>query len=496
MEGTMAPADGRETEASESDQQWEKWGEPFSWKKSWYPMAVVEDLDQGRPAKLELLGQDLVAWVDGEGQWRVFEDRCPHRNVPLSEGRVEQDGTLNCSYHGWRFNGEGRVTAIPQAKDADLARLLANPRACAATRPVKLRRGVLWVWGESSADAELESALVEPVLPEELDDPEMKDRVVSFEWQWGQRDLPYGWEMGLENVTDFAHTAVTHHKVFADRYTDPCPLELKWLRKATNKGGFKFRIDTVREVPKEREEGVVNTMEFVPPYYHRVTSTHPSGASVTLINCFIPTKPGRTRQVPAKMVVKGPNGEAPPSVILGYKLSDAPLPRWVRHVFQPFFVHQDNVFLHEQQAILQAEELKTGSTWRKSYWMPCEADKMTIMLRKWLDLNGGIDWVPGISRDLSSADNKDLLFDSYKGHTQHCTTCKAALAQVSDANRALEYAALLVTSAGISTSFVQHGFSESWPLLAGGSLLGLGAALTGKVKDLFYTVRYNHQDNE
>mmetsp|Transcript_63428 Transcript_63428/g.188984 ORF Transcript_63428/g.188984 Transcript_63428/m.188984 type:complete len:272 (+) Transcript_63428:3-818(+) len=268
------------------------------------------------------------------------------------------------------------------------------------------------------------------------------------------------------------------------------------LRKATSRKGFAFRIDTVRDVPKEREAGAVNTMEFVPPCYHRVTSTYPSGASVTLINCFVPTKPGRTRQIPAKMILTGTNGELPPSVILGYKLSDIPLPRWLRHLFQPFFVHQDNVFLHEQQAILQLEERKSASTWKKSYWMPCEADKMTIMLRKWLDRNGGIDWIPGIVRDLSAVDDKEFLFDSYRAHTQHCATCKAALQQVTTANRALEYAALLLTSAGISASFVLHGLSESWPLLGGGAALGLGAALTGKVRGLFYKVRYSHQDNE
>ena len=37
----------------------------------------------------------------------------PYRRVPLSEGRIESDGTLMCCYHGWRFNGEGQAVAIP-----------------------------------------------------------------------------------------------------------------------------------------------------------------------------------------------------------------------------------------------------------------------------------------------------------------------------------------------------------------------------------------------
>lgn len=35
-----------------------------------------------------------VAWNDPAGQWNVFLDVCPHRLVPLSEGRINEDGRL------------------------------------------------------------------------------------------------------------------------------------------------------------------------------------------------------------------------------------------------------------------------------------------------------------------------------------------------------------------------------------------------------------------
>lgn len=96
----------------------------FDWYKAWYPLVPVEILDIERPHHFELLGQSLVVWNDGEvkggrfgpkngrakgakrteGKWRAFVDECPHRKVPLSEGRIEDDGTLLCSYHAWRFD--------------------------------------------------------------------------------------------------------------------------------------------------------------------------------------------------------------------------------------------------------------------------------------------------------------------------------------------------------------------------------------------------------
>ncbi|KAJ6427945.1 hypothetical protein OIU84_023365 [Salix udensis] len=62
------------------------------------------------------MGLDIVVWWDkNESSWRVFKDACPHRLAPLSEGRIDQWGRLQCVYHGWCFNGSGNCNFIPQA---------------------------------------------------------------------------------------------------------------------------------------------------------------------------------------------------------------------------------------------------------------------------------------------------------------------------------------------------------------------------------------------
>ncbi len=62
-------------------------------------MFQVELMDPKRPNPVTLLGQDYVAWYDAPAaSWRLSQDRCPHRLAPLSEGRVEADGSLACSY--------------------------------------------------------------------------------------------------------------------------------------------------------------------------------------------------------------------------------------------------------------------------------------------------------------------------------------------------------------------------------------------------------------
>jgi hypothetical protein len=82
---SSSPADQEVASSEGSDR--------FPWTKQWYPVAVVAFLATGRPHAIQVLGKDLVLWRDGSGSWRCFDDACPHRLVPLSEGRVESDGT-------------------------------------------------------------------------------------------------------------------------------------------------------------------------------------------------------------------------------------------------------------------------------------------------------------------------------------------------------------------------------------------------------------------
>jgi phenylpropionate dioxygenase-like ring-hydroxylating dioxygenase large terminal subunit len=91
----------------------------FDWLDQWYPFAPVCDLDPGAPHGKTVLGLHVVAWYDrAAGEWRVFEDSCPHRMAPLSEGRIDDKGRLQCVYHGWCFDGRGSCKFIPQAPAA------------------------------------------------------------------------------------------------------------------------------------------------------------------------------------------------------------------------------------------------------------------------------------------------------------------------------------------------------------------------------------------
>ena len=218
----------------------------FNWTKQWYPVAVIDLLDTSKPHPTQLLGKDIVVWKDGAGKWNVFEDKCPHRLAPLSEGRVEDDGTLLCAYHAWRFDGDGACTDMPQASSKEEAdRVRANPRSCAFTRPCMEAQGLVWAWGEGGKEAELEARMTPPLLVPEIEGVGKNGEAPGggYRNHWQVRDMPYGWAAFFENAIDPAHAVVSHHTLVGSRYDDPAGFNCVVERPMTAEAGFRCAID-------------------------------------------------------------------------------------------------------------------------------------------------------------------------------------------------------------------------------------------------------------
>jgi phenylpropionate dioxygenase-like ring-hydroxylating dioxygenase large terminal subunit len=79
-------------------------------KDIWQAAALVKDVRR-QPLRLEFGGEPVVLFNSGTGI-TALADRCPHRLMELSKGKVV-GGEIECPYHGWRFDGSGRCTTIP-----------------------------------------------------------------------------------------------------------------------------------------------------------------------------------------------------------------------------------------------------------------------------------------------------------------------------------------------------------------------------------------------
>lgn len=112
----------------------------------WHPIVPSHALlARDRLIATRVLGQDLVAWRSNTGVVQVWHDRCPHRGVRLSLGRLI-DGRLSCAYHGWEFAADtGRCMLIPALADLSQTPGQLGARVCAATEAQRM----VWVRLES-----------------------------------------------------------------------------------------------------------------------------------------------------------------------------------------------------------------------------------------------------------------------------------------------------------------------------------------------------------
>ncbi len=137
----------------------------------WYPIVQSHELPAESPVGITCLGEDLVLYRDSKGGPRVLFDRCPHRYVKLSVGRVFGD-ELQCSFHGLRFDGAGTCTLIPweQPMNPAIQRKL-------SVRSYKAAEVGGVVWAYLGDEKQFPAPPIEHCLPEELFQP---DKFVHF----------------------------------------------------------------------------------------------------------------------------------------------------------------------------------------------------------------------------------------------------------------------------------------------------------------------------
>lgn len=179
---------------------------PQAVRDAWHMVALSRDLGSGAVRKVTLCGTPIALFRNDQ-EIGALIDRCPHRNYPLSEGRVHQ-GALECPYHGWRFAPDGACAAVSGCVivTADNTRLWADALRVAE------RHGAIFVTLSDTAPAE-------PSLPPDFGNPDL-DHLWWQQGTWEGRAFD-----AIENVMDPFHTNHLHHG-FIRRRDKRLPVEL------------------------------------------------------------------------------------------------------------------------------------------------------------------------------------------------------------------------------------------------------------------------------
>ncbi|XP_025879546.1 protochlorophyllide-dependent translocon component 52, chloroplastic-like isoform X1 [Oryza sativa Japonica Group] len=458
----------------------------FEWLDQWYPVAPVCDLDPRKPHGKMVMGLRVVAWFDGGGggEWRVVDDACPHRLAPLSEGRVDGKGRLQCAYHGWCFDGHGSCQFIPQAPALGPP-VHKNSKACVASYPSVVQNNILWFYPRSEPEyKEILQRKRPPYFPD-LDDP-------SFNTVFGVRDLFYGYDVLVENLMDPAHVPYAHKGLMPiQNKEDPGRVE------SDQEGGYPVKIRTEQAKIDgflSVQEDDVCYMKFDAPctlYGKPFRTKEPQidqgkekkkkkqPEAMTVFLC-VPVAPGRSRLIWA----------FPRNVDAWL---DNIIPRWLYHIVTNIVLDSDSYLLHIEERNFATVGL---DNWHKACYVPTSSDNMVITFRNWFRkyCKHQIGWATPMANQLPPTPTKDQVLERYRSHVMQCTSCSAALKKMKALEVALQVASvaivgfLAVAKGSLAPSVVRRAAAVSTAVLC----FAASRWLASFIEKSFYFQDYVH----
>nr|GLL31761.1 protochlorophyllide-dependent translocon component 52, chloroplastic-like [Ipomoea trifida] len=356
--------------STEAETEGESREEKFDWYAQWYPVMPLCDLDKRRPHGKRILGIDVVVWWDrNEGEWKVMDDACPHRLAPLSEGRIDQWGRLQCVYHGWCFSGSG----------------------------------------DFSLEAKGISFRYE-VLIENLMDPAHADR---------EGGKPLEISLMQLDVNGFTGKQLFGGNIFAA----PCVYYGYYTPGPSTTSQSTSSPKATEEKPsnaKVKRAFLVFYCVPVSPGNSRLIFASPRNFAVWI-----------DKVVPRWMFHIGQNLILDSDLYLLH-VECKGFNRACRQMHFDFVLSSDVLTNQHIPPSLVSKEHKLKEigpyNWHKSCFVPTKADTLVVAFRRWLNkyAGGQVDWRGKFSGALPQMPPREQLMDRYWSHTVKCSSCNAA----------------------------------------------------------------------
>lgn len=168
----------------------------------WTPVLPVAEIAD-TPVAVELAGENLVLFRNARHEVGILLDRCPHRGAALSLGLVNENGCLECPYHGWQFDRDGSCNHVPLNNPADVK----LSQLSAASLPTRIFAGLVWVFTGQGETPEIQ-------LPDSL----MRSPESYFIYHeiWNAH-----WTRLIENSMDYVHLPFVHRHSFGGAIGQP-----------------------------------------------------------------------------------------------------------------------------------------------------------------------------------------------------------------------------------------------------------------------------------
>ena len=166
-------------------------------RRFWVPALLEEEISEpdGAPVRVRILGEDLVAFKDTNGDIGIVDAYCPHRRAGMFYGRNEECG-LRCVYHGWKFDVNGDCVELPSEPDDSNFK----EKVKIKSYPNIVKGGAVWIY---------------------MGPTELKPAFPNFEWTGlpperlivTKRLQECNWAQALEGGIDSSHISYLHRNL-------------------------------------------------------------------------------------------------------------------------------------------------------------------------------------------------------------------------------------------------------------------------------------------
>ena len=246
-------------------------------RRHWVPALLSEQLSEpdGRPVRVTLFGEKLVAFRDTDGRVGLLGEFCAHRKASLALGRNENCG-LRCLYHGWKFDVDGNVVDMPsEPKESGFA-----DRTRQKAYPTREAGGFIWTYmGPAEAMPKFEPPAWAPTV-------DARVAVVRIQ-------LPCNWAQIMEGQIDSAHSSSLHSSDMKPARGEAQALETHWVRPSTDKNpriqvqvtNYGMRYAAIRRpITSAATHDYVRITCFVAPF----TALIPPNSSYNVASVIVP----------------------------------------------------------------------------------------------------------------------------------------------------------------------------------------------------------------
>lgn len=263
-------------------------------RREWQPVAVSSDLTKGDVRKFLLLNTEIVIARLSTGIL-VADNLCPHKGMKLSLGAVCDD-RLQCAYHGWQFDGEGKCLNIPSLLEPP-----ANTLKISKLNNYRVRERYGMVWVQLEAD---DSRTI-PDVPE-FEDPRWTYLVA--------RPTPFkcGFRREIENYLDMTHFAFAHRTTLGKAADPVVPkMDITILNDGFQMDAPFPALSATHEKPSKLQQKHMRKQRCYLPNFTTIRQSFEDGDARVLVHIPTPNTPEECTVFWSLAISPGFDGPAP-----------------------------------------------------------------------------------------------------------------------------------------------------------------------------------------